>query len=105
MEKPTENYGVTETDGYGLDDARAVLDRHLGSWVPVAWRVAVFYGVWITLAYVAMTNASSVEGAQIAAIGFWFGWLFLAATIALGVAVTVGGFVDRYKLSRNERKY
>lgn len=52
-----------------------------------------------------MTSASTPAAGQISAIAFWFAWLFLAATIALGVVVTFMGLLDRVRLSRSNRKY
>lgn len=107
MVKTTENHEVAESGahGHGLGDARAVVDRYVGEWFPIAWKVAVFYGVWISIAYYAMTTTVTPEASQIAAIGYWFGWLFLGGTLAVGIVIAVGGVVDRFRLAQHKRKY
>lgn len=105
MAKVTNNHEENVAGRSSLADAYAVVDYYVGDLFSIAWKLALFYAVWISVAYGAMTSASTAAGSQISAIGFWFGWLFLGATIALGVLVTLLGMLDRVRLNRSKRKY
>lgn len=105
MAKITKNYDGSVAERSTLGDAFAVVDHYVGDLFGIAWKLGLFYGAWISLAYYAMTTASSPQAVQITAIGYWFGWLFLGATIALGILVTLLGMLDRVRLARSKRKY
>ncbi|MFB6268691.1 MAG: hypothetical protein ABEH83_02020 [Halobacterium sp.] len=105
MEKVMNNNKSSAGGRSGLGNALAALDHYVGDLYSIAWKVGLFFAVWITGSYLWMTNAATGVGVQVTAIAFWFGWLFLGATVALGVVVILMGLVDRVRLSRSKRKY
>jgi len=95
MAENNNNHDASEGRASGLDQAFGVLDKVFGRTSAVLWKAAVFYALWIGGAYAAMTNASQEATIQLSAIAYWFGWLFLAMTAALGLFVLVTGSLDR----------
>lgn len=104
MVRNTKNSAVVR-GGHGLGRARDAVDRYVGTWFSLAWKLAAFYALWITLAYLGMTNFTMAEGRQIAAIAYWFGWMFAGFTLTAGLLVTLGTFLDRFRFVHRNRKY
>lgn len=102
MARVSENRTVGET-GTTSDGAWAVLDHHLGAWIPIAWKFAVFYAAWIGFAMLVRSQASTPEILQLAAILYWFGWLFAVVTVVIGVFVVATEWLDRHRL-RSQRR-
>jgi TRAP-type C4-dicarboxylate transport system permease small subunit len=79
------------------------------TWTPLTAKLVAAFSVWILGSFALYETASILEVQQIAAIGFWFGWLAVAATFAFVVGTLVTGLVHdirhptltRYVRSRN----
>lgn len=105
MEKVTKNNEGSVERQSTLSKASHFVDYYVGDLLGIAWKMALFYAAWIAASYFWMTTAATPAGSQISAIAFWFAWLFLGATIALGVVVAIMGMLDRARLSQSKRKY
>ncbi|MCG1002904.1 MULTISPECIES: hypothetical protein [Halobacterium] len=105
MSRITETRGVAGEDAVGLGKAYAVVDRHVGTWLPVAWKLAVFYAAWLGLAVAARSVLVAPEALQLVAIAYWFGWLFAIVTAVVGAVVVLTGVVDQYRLTERQAKY
>jgi uncharacterized membrane protein YcjF (UPF0283 family) len=102
MARVSENRAVGET-GTADGGAWDVLDRHVGAWIPIAWKFAVLYAVWIGFAMLVRSQASAPEILQLAAILYWFGLLFALVTVVLGAFVVATEWLDRHRL-RSQRR-
>ncbi len=105
MTRITETRGVPEEEAVGLGKAYAVVDRHVGTWLPLTWKLAVFYVAWIGLALAARSVLATPEALQLAAIAYWFGWLFAIATAVAGAVVVLTSLLDQYRLTARQAKY
>ncbi|WP_232701676.1 hypothetical protein [Halobacterium wangiae] len=105
MIKTTEEHDAQEGRELGVEQALVVVDRVLGDATPLVWKAAIFYTLWIGLAYTAMTNAAGTAAVQLSAIAYWFGWLFLAMTIVVGVFVAVTSWLDRRRIVGHQNTY
>lgn len=70
--------------------ARSFVAR-VRSWTPLIARVLLGLLVWTGVWYVIHETAGADQVAAIAAIGFWFGWLFVFATFVFLVSVLLTG--------------
>ena len=95
MVKHTESDDTSERRAFGVEQAFGGFDRIFGGLPSIVWKAAIFYTVWIGLAHTVMTNTSRLEVVQLSAIAYWFGWLFLAMTVLLGVFVAFTSWLDR----------
>lgn len=105
MVRATKNSEVAETGGSTLRSAARFYDRYVSGWVPLAVKFSVLYAAWIGVAYYVGTTTPSSEIAQLAAIGYWFGWMFAVATLAGIVFVATTEVLDRFRLNRRKANY
>lgn len=105
MTRITETIGAAESEPVGVAKAYAVVDRHVGTWLPLAWKLAVFYAAWIGFALVARSLVAAPEALALVAIAYWFGWLFAAATAVAGAVVVLTSLLDQHRLTARQAKY
>ena len=105
MTRITETRGAAEAEPVGLEKAYAVVDRHVGAWLPVAWKLAVFYAAWLGLALAARSVVGTPEALQLTAIAYWFGWLFAVVTVVVGAFVVLTSLLDQHRLTERQAKY
>jgi|GEM_PF-1560015 len=105
MARITDTRGAAETERVGLQAAYAVVDRHVGTWLPLAAKLAVFYAAWLGLAVAVRSLTATPELLQFAAIAYWFGWLFVVATALAGAFVVLTSLLDQYRLTARRAKY
>ena len=72
---------------------------------PAGVKLAVFYAVWIGLALAARSVLATPEALQLAAIAYWFGWLFAIVTVVAGAFVVVTSLLDQSRLTARQAKY
>ena len=105
MTRLTETIGAADDEAVGAERAYAVVDRHVGTWLPLAWKLVVFYAAWIGSALVARSLVASPEALALVAVAYWFGLLFAAVTVAAGVLVVLTGLLDQRRLTARQAKY
>ncbi len=105
MTRISETIGAAESERGGVERAYAVVDRHVGPWLPVAWKLAVFYAAWIGSALVARSLVASPEALALVAIAYWFGLLFAGVTVVAGSLVVLTGLLDQHRLTARQAKY
>ncbi|MGB9966019.1 hypothetical protein [Halobacterium hubeiense] len=89
-------------ESVGSGKAFAVVDRHVGAWLPLAWKLAALYAAWIGLALAARSVFVTPEVVQLAAVAYWFGWLFAVATAAGGAVVVLMTVLDQRRLAARQ---
>lgn len=99
MVKNTKNNNGGEQSDFGGGQAVSGIKSSVGTWFPIVWKVVLLYGVWLGLMHTVMTNATGLATRQFAAIGYWFGWLFLGMTVLLGVFLAITGWLDRRRFN------
>jgi len=90
----TANYPTTRTPAKTVRSyvARSFFAR-VRSWTPVVSKALAGLLAWTGLWYALFVTTATPQVAQLAAIGFWFGWLFVAATLVFVAGVLVTGAV------------
>lgn len=79
-------------DSTGSHVVRSFVSR-LRSWYTIGWRLAVGFGVWILGAWALHGYTSVPEFAQMAAVAYWFGWLFAGVTALFLLGMLLTGVV------------
>ncbi|WP_336037688.1 hypothetical protein [Halobacterium yunchengense] len=105
MVRATRNRDVGETGGSTVRSAAQFYDRYVSGWVPTAVRFAVLYAAWIGLTYYVGTTTPSEDVSQLAAVGYWFGWMFAVATLVGIVLVAASEVADRFRLNRRKANH
>lgn len=72
--------------------ARSFVAR-VRSWIPLLSRVLFGLLVWTGVWYAVYETTATTQVAAMAAIGFWFGWLFVFAVFVFLVFVLVTGVI------------
>jgi len=90
----TVNHPTTRTPAPTVRSyvARSFVSR-VKSWTPLLGKVLGALVAWIAVWYAVFETTATDQVAQIAAIGFWFGWLFVLATLVFLAAVLATGVV------------
>lgn len=88
------NYPTTRTPAKTVRSyvARSFFAR-VRSWRPLVSKVLAGLLVWTGLWYTLFVTTGTPQVAQMAAIGYWFGWLFVFVTLVFVAGVLVTGAV------------
>jgi hypothetical protein len=63
------------------------------SWTPLTLKLMTAYALWIVGSFAVYESAGIVYLQHIAAIGFWFGWLAVLATVLFVAGMLVTGIL------------
>mgnify|MGYP006274394737 CR=1 FL=1 len=90
----TVNHPTTRTPAPTVSSfvARSFVAR-VRSWAPLLSRALLGILVWTGAWYAIVVTTGTEQVAAIAAIGFWFGWLFVAAVLVFLAGVLATGVV------------
>jgi thiosulfate reductase cytochrome b subunit len=72
--------------------ARSFVAR-VRSWTPQIAKVLAVLLSWVAAWYALFETTPTEQVAQIAAVGFWFGWLFVFVTLVFFAGVLVTGVI------------
>lgn len=88
------NYPTTRTPAKTVRSyvARSFYARVRG-WTPLVAKALAGLLAWTGLWYALFVTTATPQVAQLAAIGFWFGWLFVFATFVFLTGVLVTGVI------------